>query len=49
LEHIKAKSPHREEEPLDSFKIKKYTESMLKDELASCGDFFKDSLRIYFF
>ncbi|KAF4525074.1 hypothetical protein B566_EDAN001988 [Ephemera danica] len=45
LEHVKAKSPFRNEEPLDAFKIKQYTECMLKNELAACGDFFKNSLK----
>jgi hypothetical protein len=45
LEHIKAKSPFRTEEPLDAFKIKQYTECMLKNELVACGDFFKNSLK----
>jgi hypothetical protein len=46
LDHVRAKCPSRDEEPLDGPSIKKAAEEILKtDDFDSCSSEFKDELR----
>ncbi|KDR18934.1 DNA-directed RNA polymerase III subunit RPC1 isoform X1 [Zootermopsis nevadensis] len=48
LDHVRAKCPSRDEEPLDGPSIKKATEEILKTEdFDGCSDEFKNELRLF--
>lgn len=46
LDHVRAMSPYRDEEPLEPIQIKKAAEELLKTEEYSClSNEFKDELK----